>query len=61
VAGQFKIVLGGSKIVHAELQADKIIQMGGAQSFVLHIEKWPRDIKINLNTTTSDWFDLTER
>jgi hypothetical protein len=61
ISGQFKLVLGGNSIIHAEIQAKDMLQMGGASAFMLHIERWPRDIKINLNTTTSDWFDLSDR
>ena len=35
--------------------------MGGAASYKLVLERWPRDINIRVNTTTSEWFDLEER
>jgi hypothetical protein len=55
------VILGGNRIIHAEVQAKDMLQMGGAPAFMLHMERWPRDIRINLNTTTSDWFDLADR
>ena len=52
--GCFKIQLGGDENVKAEF-------LGGAALYKLVIERPPREINININTTTSDWFDLEER
>ena len=59
--GCFKIQLGGSEILHADFPAKNALVMGGAASFKLVLERWPRDINIRVNTTTSEWFDLEER
>ena len=59
--GCFKIQLGGDENVKAEFPANDAVIMGGAALYKLVIERPPREINININTTTSDWFDLEER
>ena len=34
--------------------------MGGVAAYRLIMEKWPRDIRLNVNSITSDWFDLED-
>ena len=60
IEGNFKILLGGGEPIRAEILAKEVLVMGGAGSFKLIIERFPRDIMFRLNTTTSDWFDVEE-
>ena len=59
--GCYKIVLGGSGMLSVTLQAKDVLVMGGAAAFTLTLERWPRDVVIKINMTTSDWFDVEER
>ena len=61
IDGCYKIVLGGSVMLSVAIQAKDVLVMGGAASFFLTLERWPRDIVFKTNTTTSDWFDVEER
>ena len=61
IDGCYKIKLGGSEILSATILAKDVLIMGGAASFILTIERWPRDIAVKVNTMTSDWFDVEER
>ena len=61
IDGCFKIQLGGDETVKAEFPANDAVIMGGAALYKLVIERHPREIDIQINTTTSDWFDLEER
>ena len=59
--GAFKILLGGNEPVRLDVSAQDVLIMGGAASYRLVMEKWPRDILFNDNSMTSSWFDLEER
>ena len=61
IDGCFKIQLGGDETVKAEFPANDAVIMGGAALYKLVIERHPREIDIQINTPTSDWFDLEER
>ena len=56
--GSFRIVLGGSEMLKVEVNAGAIMPFDEAASFKLHMQAWPRDILLNLNSTCSTWFDL---
>ena len=59
--GSFKIILGGSEMLQLDISAQKVLIMGGAATYRLTMERWPRDIILDDNSTTSPWFDLEER
>jgi len=57
-AGNFRVVLGGADLVLVEVNAAKFLPLEVASNYMLRIQRWPRDIDINANSTCSDWFDL---
>ena len=59
--GSFKILLGGCEPVKLDVPAQEVLIMAGVASYRLCMEKWPRDIQLLTNSTTSTWFDLDER
>jgi hypothetical protein len=59
--GGFKILLGGSQPISVDISAQQVLIMGGAASYRLVMERWPRDIILLDNSTTSAWFDLEDR
>ena len=61
IQGSFMILLGGNEPVKLDIPAQEVLIMGGVAAYRLYMEKWPRDIKLLLNATTSAWFDLEER
>ena len=58
--GNFQIILGGCEPVKLDIPAQNVLIMGGVAAYRLIMERWPRDIRLNVNSMTSDWFDLED-
>ena len=58
--GNYQIILGGCEPVKLDIPAQSVLIMGGVAAYRLVMEKWPRDIHFNVNSMTSDWFDLED-
>ena len=58
--GCFKILLGGNEMISTVFPAKDVLIMGGAASFTLTVERWPKDLDIKVNTMTSEWIDIEE-
>ena len=43
-----------------DIPAQNVLIMGGVAAYRLIMERWPRDIRLNVNSMTSDWFDLED-
>ena len=56
--GNFRVVLGGNSMLKVDISAGAVIPFDEAASFRLHMQLWPRDIAVSLNSTCSAWFDL---
>ena len=60
IHGSYQILLGGNEPVKLNVGAEEILISGGVAAYRFAMEKWPRDIILNVNSTTSPWFDLEE-
>ena len=60
IHGSYQILLGGSEPVKLNIGAEEILISGGIAAYRLSMEKWPRDIHFNINSTVSTWFDVEE-
>ena len=58
--GNFQIILGGCEPVKLDIPAQNVLIMGGVAAYRLIMERWPRDIRLNVNSMTSNWFDLED-
>ena len=43
-----------------DIPAQNVLIMGGVAAYRLIMERCPRDIRLNVNSMTSDWFDLED-
>ena len=58
----WRLVLGGSKILEASVELARVIPAVtaiGLPKWHLRMQKWPADITIRRNMTSSAWFDMT--
>ena len=60
IHGSYQILLGGSEPVKLNIGAEEILISGGIAAYRLAMEKWPRDITFNVNSTASPWMDVEE-
>ena len=58
--GNYQIILGGCEPARLDIPAQSVLIMGGVAAYRLIMEKWPRDIRLNVSSMTSDWFDLED-
>jgi len=58
--GLFKLMLNGNANVHINLPVSSFLQLGGACNYRLVWEQQPKNIIINVNSTTSDWMDFED-
>jgi hypothetical protein len=61
VRGNFRFALDGKAMLSVDHLASELLLTGGAASFKLQWQTWPRDIQLRQNSMTSPWIDLAER
>ena len=61
VVDHWRLATGGTKILEVKLVLNTIIPaMGELPDWTITLQKWPADIGIRRNMTTSNWFDILE-
>ena len=59
VMDHWRVVLGGSKALEAEVDLAKLVPAAATlPKWRLTFQQWPRDLTIRSNMTTSGWVDL---
>ena len=53
----WRIAIGGGKILEADIRLKAICKSSAINPYKLRFQAWPRDIKIRRNMTTSRWLD----
>jgi hypothetical protein len=61
VHGHARLVLDGKALLEVDTLASEILLVGGAASYRLKWQTWPRDVAIRQNGVTSAWVDVTDR
>ena len=54
----FQLVLGGTKIMDAEVDLGSLIPATTFNNYKLRFQFWPRDLQIRRNMLTSSWLDV---
>jgi hypothetical protein len=57
VADHWRIALGGSKILEADIGLANICRSPLMTPYKLKFQAWPKDVKIRRNMTSSAWYD----
>jgi len=61
IRGNFKFLLDGTETIKTELAVSSIMDSEFADNYRIVIESWPRDVKLKLNSLSSEWLDLEDR
>jgi hypothetical protein len=61
IAGPSRFIVGGLDTLQIELNASEFLICGGASGYKLAWQTRPQDIAIRANSTTSGWYDITDR
>ena len=56
----WRIAIGGSKILEADFRLKEICRSTSINPFKLRFQAWPKDVKIRRNMTSSAWYDGLE-
>jgi len=61
VVDHWRLVTGGVRILDAKVKmAHMMVAAAGLPAWSISLQKWPADIELRRNMTTSNWTDLTD-
>ena len=61
VVDHWRLVTGGVRILDAKFKLNHLmVAAAGLPAWTVSIQKWPADIELRRNMTTSNWTDLTD-
>jgi hypothetical protein len=61
IRGNFRFILDGKEKLNMDHLASELLVVGGASSFKLQWQAWPKDILLRQNSLTSSWIDVADR
>jgi hypothetical protein len=61
IRGNFRFILDGKEKLNIDHLASELLVVGGASSFKLQWQTWPKDILLRQNSLTSSWTDVADR
>jgi hypothetical protein len=61
IKGHYRFILDGKEKLNIDLLASELLVVGGASSFKLQWQVWPKDITLRQNSLTTGWIDLADR
>ena len=61
IVDHWRVALGGVRILDAKLALKRMVPAAERlPAWTVHYQKWPADLQIRRNMTTSPWFDILE-